>query len=156
MKLFKAIAGVVAIFTLGVMTGVLGTHLVVKHRIEMFQEKGPPPIKHMFKKRIIDRLDLTPSQRDAVEKIFDDLQVQLREIRKDFHPKIKAAFDASFDRIKELLDESQKKQMDILLKELPDHFPPHRGCREREFEKFDPHHMMPPPPPDERALHPKF
>jgi Spy/CpxP family protein refolding chaperone len=156
MKRFKAVAGVMAIFTLGAMTGVLGAHLVVKHRIEMFHEKGPPPIKPMFKKRIIDRLDLTPTQREAVEKILDELQVQLREIRQDFHPKIKAAFDASFDRIKALLDESQKKEMDILLKELPDHFPPHGGCGKRECDRFDPHRMMPPPPPDEKPHHPKF
>jgi hypothetical protein len=149
MKLFKAIAGIAAIFILGAMTGVLGTTLVVQHRIEIFHKKGPPSIKPMLMKRITDRLDLNTSQRESVEKILDELQIQLREMRRDFHPKIKAAFDASFERIKEHLDDSQKKQMDILLKELPDHFPPHRRFRDRECDKD----MM---PPDEKPLHPVF
>jgi ribosome recycling factor len=104
----------------------------------------------MVEKRIIDHLDLTPSQRESVEKILDELQIQVREIRQDFHPKIKAAFDESFEQIKELLDESQKKQMDKLLKDLPDHFPFHRRFKDRECEKPDPHHMMPAP---EKPLH---
>jgi len=155
MNLFKAIAGIAAIFILGAMTGVLGTTLVVKHRIEIFHKKGPPSIKPMLMKRITDRLDLNTSQRESVEKILDELQIQLREMRRDFHPKIKAAFDASFERIKEHLDDSQKKQMDILLKELPDHFPPHRGFRGKECDRSDPHRMMPRPP-DEKPLHPQF
>jgi hypothetical protein len=149
MKLFKAIAGIAAIFILGVMTGVVGTSLVVEHRIDMFHKKGSPPIKTMFKKRVIDRLDLNPAQREAVDKILDELQIQVREMRKDFRPKIKAAFDASFERIKELLDDAQKKKMEILLKELPDHFPHFRGFKDKEWDK----HMM---PPDKRPPRPEF
>jgi hypothetical protein len=149
MKLFKAFAGIAAIFILGAMTGVLGTTLVVKHRIEIFHKKGPPSIKPMLMKRITDRIDLTSSQRESVEKILDELQIQLRELRQDFRPKMKGAFDASFERIKELLDDSQKKQIDILLKELPDHFPHHRRFGSRECDKD----MR---PPDERPLRPEF
>jgi hypothetical protein len=156
MKNLKAIAGIAAIFILGVMTGVFGTSLVVKHRIDVFHEKGPPPIKPMFKKRIIDRLDLNPPQREAVEKILDELQIQIREMRQDFHPKIKAAFDASFERIKEFLDDAQKKKMEKLLEELPDHFPPHRRFRDRNCDSFDAHHKMAPPSPDEKPIYPKF
>jgi hypothetical protein len=153
MKLFKAIAGIAAIFILGIMTGVVGTSLVVQHRIDIFGKKGTPPIKAMFKKRVIDRLDLNPTQREAVDKILDELQVQVREMRQDFRPKIKAAFDASFERIKELLDDSQKKKMEILLKELPDHFPPFRGFKDKDHDKFGLHQTMPPP---EKPLQPEL
>jgi hypothetical protein len=152
MKLFKAIAGISAIFILGVMTGVVGTSLVVEHRIDMFHKKGSPPIKDMFKKRVIDQLDLNPAQREAADKILDELQIQVREMRQDFRPKIKAAFDAGFERIRGILNESQKKQMDILLKELPDHFPFHKRFRDRECDKTGPHQIR---PPDETPFHPE-
>lgn len=143
MKLFKAIAGITAIFALGIMTGVLGTGLMVRHRMEMFHEKGPPPIKPMLMKRLSNRLDLTPAQREAVGKILDELQVQIRELRHDFHPKIKAAFDSSFERIREQLTDAQKRQLEVLLKELPDHFPLFRDSRNRDHNKFDHKEMIP-------------
>jgi hypothetical protein len=145
MKLIKAIAGIMAIFVLGVMTGVLGASLVVKHRIEMFHEKGPPPIKPMLMKRLTDRLDLTPAQHEAVEKILDDLQVQIRELRHDFQPKIKEAFDSGFEHIREQLTDSQKRRLELLLKELPDHFPFQRHFWDRDHDRFHQKKMPPEP-----------
>ena len=91
-------------------------------------------------KRIGNRLDLAPAQRVEVEKIIDTLQVELREIRQDSHPKIKTAFDTCFKQIRKHLTDSQKKKLDIIRKELPKHFPPgkdfrrHRG-RHRDLPK---------------------
>ena len=131
MKRIKAIAGIIAIFALGVMTGALGTDLVVKHRIEMFHEKGPPHIGPMFMKRIGDRLDLTEDQRVEVEKILDHLEAQLKKIREGFEPKIQAAFDAAFNRIGEHLTGPQKNQLEILRKQFPRHCRPDKRCREK-------------------------
>ena len=135
MKIFKAIAGITAIFILGAMTGVLGTSLVIKHRIEMFHKKGPPQIKAMFMKRISDRLDLNPKQIESIGKILDNLQVELKDIRQDVRPKIKAAFDSSFEQIREQLTEVQKTQFDSFLKELPENFPRLRHFRHKEWHK---------------------
>ncbi|MGB9500459.1 MAG: hypothetical protein ACKVE4_12125 [Dissulfuribacterales bacterium] len=129
MKRLKAISGILAIFALGIMTGVLGTGLVVKQRIESFHEKGSPPIRPMFMKRIGNRLDLTPAQRVEVEKILDTLQIELREVRRNFYPKIQAAFDNCFEQIKKHLTDSQKKKLDIIRKKLPGHFPPGKDFR---------------------------
>ncbi len=129
MKNFKAIAGISVIFILGIMSGVLGTSMVVKHRIESFHGKGFPPIRPMFMKRIGNRLDLTPSQRVEVEKIIDDLQIELKKIQQDSRPKIKAAFDTCFEQIRKHLTDAQKKNLDIIRKKLPDHFPPGKDFR---------------------------
>lgn len=119
MKRLKAIAGITAIFALGIMTGVLGTGLLVEHRIESFHEKGFRSIRPMFMKKIGKQLDLTPAQRVEVDKILVQLRSELREIRQGFRPKIKSAFDNSFEQIKTNLTEPQKKKLDILKKELP-------------------------------------
>jgi hypothetical protein len=145
MKRLKAISGILAIFILGIMTGVLGTSMVVKHRVESFHEKGFPPIRPMFMKRIGNHLDLTSAQRVEVEKIIDTLQVELREIRQDSHPKIKAAFDNCFDQIRKHLTEPQKKKLDIIKKELPKHFPPGKDFRRHHRKHRDhPKGMKPP------------
>lgn len=137
MKRLKAITGILAIFILGIMTGVLGTGMVVKHRIESFHEKGLPPIRPMFMKRIGSRLDLTPAQRVEVEKIIDTLQIELRGIRRDFHPKIKAAFDNSFEQIKKHLTEPQKQKLDKIRSELPRHFPPGKDFHRKHRKHRD-------------------
>lgn len=119
MKRMKAIAGIIIIFTLGIMTGVLGTSMVIKHRMHEFHEKGPPPIKPMFMKKIGRHLDLTPVQRAAMVKELDALQTTLRELRQDFHPPMQAAFDESFERMKTHLTEPQKRKLEMLKKDLP-------------------------------------
>jgi hypothetical protein len=129
MKQFRAVAGIAAIFVLGVMIGVLGTSLVVSHRMESFHKKGPPPIRPMFMKQIVNRLDLTPAQQAEVEKMVDTLQAELRTIRRDFHPRVKAAFDACFERINQHLTGDQKKKLAIIREQLPKHFPPDKDFR---------------------------
>ena len=151
MKRIKAIAGILAIFALGIMTGALGAGLVVKHRIAMFHEKGPPHIGPMFMERIGDRLDLTADQRVEVKKILDNLDVQLREIRQTFDPKIKTAFDAAFEKIGDQLTEPQKQQLNILKERFPRRFHPDkcfRSGRHRDHpERMGPGQCLPDQPP---------
>jgi hypothetical protein len=137
MEKFKAISGILAIFILGIMAGVLGTNMIIKHRIESFHEKGFPPIRPMFMKRIGSRLDLTPAQRVEVEKIINTLQIEIREIRQEFHPKIKAAFDNSFAQIKKHLTEPQKQKLDKIKSKLPRHFPPGKDFRRKHRKHRD-------------------
>ncbi len=152
MKRIKAIAGILAIFALGVMTGAMGTDMMIKHRIDMFHEKGPPHIGPMFMKRIGDRLDLTKDQRVEVEKIMDSLEAQLKDIRQGFEPKIKAAFDSAFNQIGEHLTGPQKKQMETLRQQFPRHFRPDQRFR-HEKHRDDPEKMQPEEPPRSPAAH---
>lgn len=148
MKRIKAIAGIFAIFALGVMTGALGMDMVVKHRLEIFHEKGPPHIGPMFMKRIGDRLDLTPEQRIEVEKILDSLEKELREIRHAVDPKIKAVFDNAFEQIGKHLTLPQQQKLNTLKEQFPRRF--HGGKRfheDRHREHGEETH------PEDHALH---
>jgi len=129
MKRLKAIAGIILIFALGAMTGALGMDMMVKHRIEMFHEKGPRHIGPMFMERIGGRLDLTADQRVAVKKILDNLETRLREIRQTFDPKIKLAFDDAFKQIGDQLTEPQQQKLNVLKEKFPRRFRPDKGCR---------------------------
>jgi hypothetical protein len=129
MKRIKAIAGIIVIFALGAMTGALGMDMMIKHRIEMFHEKGPPHIGPMFMQRIGDRLDLTADQRLEVGKILDNLEIQLREIRQGFDPKIKIAFDDAFKKIGDQLTEPQQQKLNRLKEKFPRRFRPDKCFR---------------------------
>jgi len=135
MRNFKAITGVIAIFVLGIMTGILGTSLVVKSRIEKFHQKGPPHVKTMFMKRLSNKLDLSPAQKKSIQKILDKMQTDLQSIRQNVRPEIKSAFSAGFKEIRQELTEPQKKKFDLLAKKFPDRFPhrmKHKGRRWKE------------------------
>jgi len=119
MKLFKAIAGISAIFILGAAVGALGTSLVIKHRVAAFHEKGPPPIKPLFMERLANRLELTAEQEAAVSDILESTQKELTALRRDFRPRVKAIFSDCFDRIEAQLTPIQKKQ----LESMKEHFP---------------------------------
>jgi len=131
MKMVKSILGIAALFALGVLAGVLATNLVFKHRFE----KGPPPIEDVLMHRLSKQIDLTPEQQVEVRKILDNLRIRLKEIRKDYHPRVKTAFDESFSQIRQVLTEPQREQMDIFEKHLPRHFPYDRKKHHRKHDK---------------------
>lgn len=150
MKLFKAIAGISAIFILGAAVGALGTSLVVKHRVETFHEKGPPSIKPLFMDRLSNHLELTAEQEAAVSDILESTQKELTALRRDFRPRVKVIFSDCFDRIETQLTPIQKKQLQSMEENFPRFMHPghprrtprhsHHGPSERR-----PHHRPPPP-----------
>ncbi|MBS3758988.1 MAG: hypothetical protein KGY61_10030 [Desulfobacterales bacterium] len=141
MKFLKAIAGITAIFILGVLTGILGTGLVVKHRIETFHEKGPPPIKAMFMERLSHQLELNPEQKIRIEAILEDTQKDLNRVRQTFRPRIKQVFSTCFNRIEAQLTPIQQKRFKAMQERFP-RFMPHPPFKKQ------PHHR--PPPGDRR------
>ncbi len=137
MKLLKAIAGITAIFVLGALTGILGTGLMVKNRIETFHEKGPPPIKPIFMERISRHLELNPEQKIAVEEVLEDTQQKLNLLRQTVRPQIKEVFSECFNRIEAHLTPIQQKRFKSMREKFPRFMPP------RSF-KNRPHHRPPP------------
>lgn len=129
MKNIKAVAGVLIIFILGIMTGVLTSGLIMEHRIESFHQKGPPSLKPFFMKKITGSLDLSPSQEKEVEKNITALQERIGEIRREFHPRLRAAFDDCYKEIGNNLDPLQKKRMKQIIKDMPGPFCPGKGHR---------------------------
>ncbi|MGM0453086.1 MAG: hypothetical protein ACQERN_07965 [Thermodesulfobacteriota bacterium] len=136
MKLFKAIAGISAIFILGALTGVLGTSLFFQHRIETLREKGPPPIKPLFMQRMTGQLELTLEQKKAVGNILEQTQQQLVNLRKQYRPRIREIFSTCFTRIEEKLQPEQRARF----KEIKESFP----CR-RWHKRARGHAGHPPP-----------
>jgi len=133
----KWLAGISAIFLLGALTGALATGLVVKHRIETFHEKGPPPIKPLFMQRLSRHLELNPEQKIAVADILEDTQQKLGELRKTYKPRMRQIFSDCFNRIQSQLTPIQQERFQSLQEKFP-RMMPHRPFKHR------------PPPPENR------
>jgi hypothetical protein len=117
-KKLKVWAGILLVFFLGALAGSLGTSAYLKHRIERFSRGKRPSIRMVLIKKLDRELDLTDTQRVEVEKILDQLETKLRELRQKHRPDLEEAFAHSFDRIKDRLDQEQKPELDKIRQEL--------------------------------------
>ena len=116
MNRLKLAAGVILIFLVGVLAGTLGTGEYLKGRMDRFGPGGPPPHlrKAMVVKRMASELDLTEAQRAEIEKIVEETETRVMDIRRQYLPEIKQALDQGFELMKAKLDGKQKKKLEGL------------------------------------------
>lgn len=134
MNKLKVWIGIFLIFTLGTLTGVIGTRMYVKHRIEQFAGAKRPRIMHLLVRRLSRELDLTETQRAKIEKIMDQTQAKLRDLRSKYKPELESIITSSMESIKAELNEAQKRKMDEIYAKLQTHW------------RFRRHFHRPPPP----------
>jgi hypothetical protein len=124
MNKLKVWVGILLVFFLGALAGSLGTGAYLKYRIERFAKGRRPPIKMVLMKKLSHELDLTQTQRFEIEKILDELEAELHELRQKHRPELDRLFDRRFDMIKEKLNDEQKSQLDRVREELKRPRPP--------------------------------
>jgi len=118
MNKLKVWVGILLVFLLGALAGSLGTGAYFKHRIERFSRGKHPSIRAVLMKKLDHELDLTGTQRGEAEKILDQLETKLHELRQKRRPELERLFDDSFDTIKEQLDPEQRSKLDKIREEM--------------------------------------
>jgi len=118
MNRVKAITGIVLIFALGALTGVLGADMYYKYRIERFREAGPSVRRELLMKKLTRRLDLTPQQQEKVAEIFAEMREDLSALRTKHRPEIEEIRARSHTRIKAVLDADQQKKFDEMIEQF--------------------------------------
>lgn len=118
MNKLKLATGIVLIFALGVLTGVLGYGMYFKQRIEHFREAGPQTRKELLMKRLTRRLELTPQQQEKVAVIFEEMREQLFSLRKKHKPDLERIREQGHARIKAILTPEQQVQFDEMMARL--------------------------------------
>ena len=107
----KVVLGTLLIFALGVFAGAFGTNMYFKGRMEQLFSKGePPPVVHLFMKRLSNKLDLTDTQRREIEGIVRQSYLEFQEVRRKFRPEIDTIMNNTFAEIEQKLDEEQQRQ----------------------------------------------
>jgi Spy/CpxP family protein refolding chaperone len=118
MNRLKATTGIVLIFALGVLSGVLGADMYYKNRIERFREAGPPARREMLMERLTRRLDLTPQQQEKVAAVFQEMREDLFALRARHEPELDEIRARSNARIKAVLNADQQKRFDEMIERL--------------------------------------
>jgi hypothetical protein len=117
MKKGRVIFGVVLVFALGVLCGVLATRLLCGYRSESILSSGPQHREEAIVKRLDRRLDLDDRQEEQVRAIVHETVEQIRAVRSTTRPQTEAIIAASQAKISALLTAEQRKKYDRMIAE---------------------------------------
>lgn len=117
MKNIKAISGVLLIFVLGVASGVLGTHIFYKSRIEALTCGESRGREDHILRRLGRDLSLDGQQRDRVKTILHETREEMKIVRKQYRPQIEAVLEKGHDRIRQILRPEQLEKFEKIAAE---------------------------------------
>jgi Spy/CpxP family protein refolding chaperone len=118
MRRSSAVAGVVALFVVGVAVGALGASLVDRHGMR----GGPAGFSHhMMKADLYRRLDLDDAQRRQVDAIFADSHRETAALWREVRPRVEAVIARTQSRISLVLKPGQRQEFDRYCREHSEH-----------------------------------
>ena len=113
MRRLKPIAGILVIFFLGALAGVLSARFYVT-----FESRKPhhhPKLEERVEfimKRLTDDLDLSAAQQKEIRQIVASTEEKVQSIKDEYEPKIRALHDTSIEEIKTSLSPDQREKLD--------------------------------------------
>ncbi len=131
MKHLKLVTGVFLIFFLGALVGAFGARFYVKKKIENLR-KLPVGRTHRVMEKLGKRLDLSPEQKQRIEVIVKEMQIEGRSRFLAHRKEMRELFKEGIDQIKKELNATQQKKLDKLIERFekrrrrirPPDFPP--------------------------------
>ncbi len=120
----KFAAGVIIVFLVGVLAGVLGAGIYFESRIEKMFLHGPPR-GNMFLENLTKQLDLSPAQVKEIRPIVQNLDEKSFAIKDRLFVKIKPLLDEARNQIRLKLNDEQKKKFDQIHEKMKKGFPRH-------------------------------
>lgn len=121
----KVIVGVLLVFLLGVVTGVLGTGIMIRHGIRKFTQRSPDSSHtSLFMKKLSRELNLTETQKPDVEKIVEEAEVEIRDMIRNSRGEFEKIMQQRHAQLRELLTPEQQQQLDEMFTRMRDRWPP--------------------------------
>jgi hypothetical protein len=132
MNKLKLWTGISLILLIGMLIGSVGTKMYTRHKIARFIDAPDPPGARILR-RLSDKLDLSPPQKEKFEKILDRSLTDWTEFREKYQPEFQNLFDETIAQIKNLLSDEQKQKLDDMYDRLKKriHSPGDRHPRDR-------------------------
>ena len=121
MERWKIITVLVLVFVVGLMTGIVGTGVFIKHGAP-FSPRGSEGRKAFLMQRLERKLDLTAAQKTRVAAIVDRRHDQARERFRRHRQAMHAFMTQGFDEIRRELTPEQQGRLDELQSELEARF----------------------------------
>jgi hypothetical protein len=117
----KIATGLILLFLVGVLAGILGTEIYYKYQMDRFVEGGPPPFHRRMPpliKRFSRDFNLTKQQQIEIEKIIKESEAKIFAIREKYMPEIREIRDQSLMRMSEKLHPDQRKKLEKLYEKI--------------------------------------
>ena len=113
MRRLKPIAGILIVFLLGALAGVLSARFYAT-----FETRKPhhrPKLEERVEfimKRLTDDLDLSATQQKEIRQIVAATEEKIQSIKDEYAPKVRALHDASLKEIKTRLSPDQQAELE--------------------------------------------
>ena len=125
MRRSSAVAGVVALFLVGVAVGALGANLVSWHRPWRGMAALHGAAGHLGGPRMAEelqrRLDLSADQRRQLDAILADTHRETQALWQEVRPRVIAVIEQGENRIAQILTPRQRQEFEVYRRERAEH-----------------------------------
>jgi len=111
MKIFKLSLLIALVFLAGMVAGVVGTRLVVRHWVNSAIQR-PELVQVLLERNLRRRLHLDASQQAQVHRILTDARGQLRDLRQEYRPQVIAVLTNTEAQISAILTSEQQARFE--------------------------------------------
>jgi uncharacterized protein YneF (UPF0154 family) len=112
---------------LGVVLGIAGSHLALKHRFARAMQDRPAAQRQMVMRHLTRELQLTKPQQIEIERIVDTQLQALSALRDRHQPEVQAIFQQAKDEMKPHLLPAQQQKLDQIMEQIQRHGHMHGG-----------------------------
>ncbi len=131
MRPWATTAAVLMVYGLGALSGWMG-----KARIDSHKLQAPPPSLNLpptgqtgpFQQLVDQELDLTPEQREKVDQIFTDAQINAQRVRQTINPQLRELRLQTYLKVEAELTQEQQRKLRSSLRNLQSY---------RNFQKWE-------------------
>lgn len=121
MKRWKIFAGIFLVFALGVVSGVLGTGVFIKHRVLEFRGGAPFMRDRFLMHRLTRELDLTGTQQEKIGRILKGMRTRHQDFFRARRAEMTRIIDSELAVVKKELTAGQQDKLDRLLEKFRRH-----------------------------------
>lgn len=119
----KRVLAVVCVFISGVIVGIVGHDLHMKHMFDRMHHFPPGDKGDFIVNRMQKELGLTEAQVNKIRPIVKEGERKVSELRDAFHPKMKEILDLSMEQVKKELSEEQKQELEKIHRRMKEKGP---------------------------------
>ncbi|MGD0281567.1 MAG: hypothetical protein ABSB95_04305 [Dissulfurispiraceae bacterium] len=130
MKQWKTWLVIAVVFLSGIIMGSVGTGFYMKQRIGGILHEGLPAVRKVIMKKLTSELNLTHDQQDEVEEVVEETQLQLQQLRAQYHPQMEKIIENGIATTKTSLSAEQQKKLDALYEKVKKRWSLKRSMRE--------------------------
>jgi len=113
MKLFKACLLLALVFLAGLVVGVVGTRVAVRHVVRDAM-LHPEKMQAVMERNLTRRLQLDGGQQTKLHQILSDAHGEMKELRREYQPQVFAVVSNANGRIVAILTPAQQAKFEKL------------------------------------------